>query len=654
MPAYPQPNFRAMENAYKRYKIAGVLVLVAAGLAAVALRFETKDFLITTPGSQHSSQRYDRMWFDVADDLVGAAWEGNTLVIERWAGNNPAAKWRFDLPGEDHQKLLWAMAADSSRFAWISGTALHLQAVAEGSKRIDAALPRKALALALLRNGNAAVVFEDLFVGRWNAPSGDALGEWRAPLRSAERVAAEGDSVAFSSLVDGELTVYTLQGDQWIQAQKALSPELPERIVMPAPTVSATMMEGRLRVGGVTRSGPGPVRSVAAHLYDVLAAGDFEGIFVMPPLGDYYRLTSAAPRSSVAAGEQRFAVSGEGGTTLFGIGSETRLTQIGRKSCGLAICIALLAVALACGPILLGAVIFSANLILRPDIGKGNAPHTLGKPPADLVKACASGRMMLWAGAGLSAQSGFPLRQGFLEQLMQIASTEFADAGGLKEMRALCAAGKGELALDRFVAAMPGQRGAIVSLFTAIYARHAPLSDAHKHLARLNLQSAVTTNYDALLEKTCPDWAGNVKHLGEDDLESRFLLKLYGSLSAPASLLLSRAEFQKAMDRPNIEAVRRTFSAQPILFAGCSLDALLADLTAMGMPEGPEEMRFAVTGVSGNWNKAAYELLRKYGIKAVVCTEKQIAQELPRFLQLLAGDVEQMIEGLKPAVSTNA
>jgi hypothetical protein len=41
--------------------------------------------------------------------------------------------------------------------------------------------------------------------------------------------------------------------------------------------------------------------------------------------------------------------------------------------------------------------------------------------------------------------------------------------------------------------------------------------------------------------------------------------------------------------------------------------------------------------VSGNWSKAADELLRRYGIQTLACGEEQIAQELPRFLQLLAG-----------------
>jgi hypothetical protein len=627
-----------MERAYTRFKIAGVLALAAGALAFVALRFQTKDFLITTPGSRQGSQHYDRMWFDVADDLLGASWSGNTLIIERWAGTNPATTWRFDLPGEDHQKLLWVMASDNSRFAWISGSTLHLQRTADGSKPLNAALTHNPLAITFLRNGNAAVVFEDRSVDRWDAETGKLIAEWKAPLRTAERAAAEGNFVAFSSLDDGKLTVYTLQGEQWIQVQQSLAPELPERIVLPAPSVSGTMMEGRLRIAGVTRAGPGPIRSLGAHLYDVLAAGDFEGIFVLPPEDEYYRLTAAAPHSLVASGAKSFAISGDGGTTLIGLASESRLTGIGRKSCTVALGIALLAIALACAPLLLGAFGFVANLIMRPEVNKGNAPNTLGKPTADLIEACASGKMMLWAGAGLSAQSGFPLRKIFIDQLIQAASIEFAGGPLMKELKAL-AAGNGEGALNRLVGFMSGQRSAILSQVTAIFARFVQVSRAHDHLARLNLPSAITTNYDVLLEKTHDAWACNVKHLGEDDLDGRFLLKLYGSRSAPASVLLSKAEFQAAMDRPNVETVREVFGTHPMLFVGASLDGLLADLTALGMPEGADQTRFAVTGASGNWNKPAYELLRKFGIKAVVCTEDEIAHELPRFLAVLAGEV---------------
>jgi hypothetical protein len=81
--------------------------------------------------------------------------------------------------------------------------------------------------------------------------------------------------------------------------------------------------------------------------------------------------------------------------------------------------------------------------------------------------------------------------------------------------------------------------------------------------------------------------------------------------------------------------LRQVFATQPILFVGCSLEALLADLAMMSMPEGTGEIRFAIAGVSGNWEKPAEELLRRYGIQTLACSEEQIGQELPRFLQLL-------------------
>lgn len=646
---YNQPTYRAMERAYARLKIAGFMMLVAAVLTFVAFRFQTKDFLIQAGGSQHGSQHYDRLWFDVADDVLGASWEQDTLLVERWSGANPAAKWRFRLPGEDHKKLLWAMAGDSSHFAWVSGSKLHFRDTAEGSKTIDAKLKGNALTLTFLSDGSAAVVFDDLKVGRWNAAG--PVDEWRAPIRKADRAAASGNTIAFSSIDDGKLTVFTRQDDQWIQVQQFLLPELPDRIVLPAPSVSGTTTDGRLRVGGVTRSGPGEIRSVAAHLYDVLASGNFEGIWVLPPEGEYYRLTDASPGSVVAAGERYFAVSGEGGTSLASFGLETRLTGIGRKSCGLALGISILAIALACAPLLMGIIAFTANTLLKPEVDHG-IPNTLGKPPVDLVKACASGQMMLWAGAGLSAQSGFPLRAAFIDMLLEIASVEFAGGKLMKNMKALSAAGKGEAALNQFVAALADQRGAIISQFSAIFGRFAPISRAHEFLARLNLQSAVTANYDVLLEKTCDEWMDNVKHLGEDDLDGRFLLKLYGSLSEPRSVLLSRSEFVVAMDRPNVESVRQLFSSQPMFFVGCSIDGLLSDLTMMRMPEGAQTTRFAVAAVSGNWNKTAAELLRRYGIKVIACPVERIAKELPAFLQLLAGDVQRAMP--ERSISTNA
>ncbi|MGH9559206.1 MAG: hypothetical protein ACRD30_08185 [Bryobacteraceae bacterium] len=61
---------------------------------------------------------------------------------------------------------------------------------------------------------------------------------------------------------------------------------------------------------------------------------------------------------------------------------------------------------------------------------------------------------------------------------------------------------------------------------------------------------------------------------------------------------------------------------RPVLFIGCSLDGLLADLGAAGIPEDSASKHFAVAGVAGNsWRQDAPSC--------------RIATELPVFLDKL-------------------
>ncbi len=636
MTAYAQ-SFRQPAGGKLRLRVAGIAVLVAIALAVYALKFQTKPYLTSAPAGRHSTQQYSRMSFDVADDLVGAFWQDDHLTIDRWAGANPPATWHFHIAPSD----LWTIAADTSRVAWISGPTLHWQATAPGARASAVPLPhQEPMALSLLSNGSVAVVFAT-GVRRWDSSTGRDLGEWQTGLSPADRAAAEGDYIAFSSYKDGELRVFSFQDQQWTQAQQALSPEIPERVVLPAPSVAGTVVDGRLRIAGITRSSPGAIRSVGAHLYDALVAGDFDGIYVLPPDGEYYRLADAPRGSLVAGGETQMAVSGSGGTTLFNLGSEMRLTTVGRRASLAAVVIVLLASILAAGPLLLQAIAVLFSLLLAK--GKQQAarvPGSLAQPPADLIAACAGGQTVLWAGAGLSAQSGFPTRAGFILTVLETAMLEYAGAPLIRKLKALAAAGKGENALNQLIAAMKAHRGAILAHFSAIFGRFSSPSRSHELLARLNFPSAITTNYDVLLEQTCREWARNVVTPGDPGLNGRFLLKLYGSLSVPLSVLLCRGELEAAIERPTFVALRQIFSAVPMLFIGCSLDGLLADLKLLRMPEDSTQIRYAVAGVSGTWEKTAAELSRRYGIQVLPCSENGIGEALPAFLDSLLRSVD--------------
>ena len=79
-----------------------------------------------------------------------------------------------------------------------------------------------------------------------------------------------------------------------------------------------------------------------------------------------------------------------------------------------------------------------------------------------------------------------------------------------------------------------------------------------------------------------------------------------------------------------------------MVFIGCSLQGLLADMNAIGAPAKITRKHFAIVGVSNDsWKDQAAELSRRYGVEVLVCAAETIGAALPAFLETLVGEVEQ-------------
>jgi hypothetical protein len=203
-------------------------------------------------------------------------------------------------------------------------------------------------------------------------------------------------------------------------------------------------------------------------------------------------------------------------------------------------------------------------------------------------------------------------------------------------------------------------RGQLTASLRAILCRYTMPSKSHEYLAQLPFASAVTTNYDALLdrsglersglERSPADWAENPVHLdsqrGPHAAEIPFLLKLYGNLAGDRPALLSHAEFETKVRAGTFTPVfQRVFAERSLLFVGCSLEGLLADLHALGLDGMAGRKHYALAGVSSPaWKKQVADLKQRFGVQVLACTAKSIATALPEFLELLAGKVQEQAE----------
>jgi hypothetical protein len=650
-----QLNFVNTGNAKLRYQLAAVSAVAAAILFYLAVRFETRDFLVAAPGEHNPDRHYSRVWFD-AQDRMAALWrDGSAVTIESWPPDR-SRTWKLDVPSGSEP----AVAGDLSFAAWVRESSLIIQPLSGAAKSpLSIKLPPMPAprAVSALPDDSVAVVFDDASVGRWNAATGDPIQTARLSLGKADRAAASRDYLAIASDSARRIDLYRFRDlREWTLVQDTVAPDPPYSILITAPGVMATLTSGFLKMDGKIRDAPGSIQSAVSLSNNTIVAGDFDGVFVLPENSEIYRVADAAPGAIVAASPSALAVSDRNGVRVLKLAHEQRLTVRGRMYSMLTVPLLLLAVILAGLSFLKEAFV----LVFKTDTARTPILAKLDQPPGDLIRFCASGEAVLWAGAGLSAQSGFPLRAAFAATLVQSASIDsWVDPARVQKLSGMLSRGKAENAINELVASSGPVRNQLVAQYRSIFTRFAVLSKAHHAIARIPFATVLTTNYDPLLQQVEAPWAVTVLSPGAagfpQAIDLNSLVKLYGELTSAQTLFLSRAEFEAAIARsPCIETIRKLFEVRSLLFAGCSLEGLVADLKALGLPEKPSRKHFAVVSASGSsWNGQAAELTRRYGIQVLACSEETINVELPQFLERLANGVEQA-EFDSPDVTVNA
>jgi len=664
---YEQPRLVEPRSSKLRFQLAALLAVIGTVLMFMAVRFEQKNFLTSKLSTRRTGAPYSRMWFDNNGTLNGARLAadgsgGSTVTIERWSSQSQGqGPLKVSLPGlsvedvKNGDNAPWVVAPDRSQIYWVDHTTLRWSSLTAGGSSASGSvgLPakRSVLSLGVLSNGSVIAAFSDGSIGQWDVRDGSAYPLWQSQLTAAEQAVTNGDYLAFGSEQAGRVLLYHFRDPQgWTLAEDTPVYDTPYRLILPAPGIMAQLATAGLRVDGKTRNSPGAVRSAVAHLDEVLASGDFDGIVVLSPDDDAYPLAPAAAGSLLAVGDSRFAVSGPQETVVFDLGVETRLTKIGRRLSYVSISFFTLAVVLVLGRFLRAALGQLTAMLLKRSGNKVDAPPALPGPPGPLVEACSREEAVLWAGAGLSAQSGLPVRQAFIRSMLQEATVEhWANADLMRKLTAQ-ATHDHESALDALVASSDSGefRHNLTVYFRSSCLRFARPSRSHELLANIPFAAAITTNYDRLLRQLEHRWDHDLITLQSmrppDFGGTPFIFQIYGDPETPKTMFFSRAALRVALAKaPAAEILRRAFEKNSLLFVGCSLDGLLTDLHALRLPGKPSRRHFAVAGVAGpEWRDQVARLRNRYGIEVLACTADNISAELPEFLYKLSREVDQV------------
>jgi len=286
-----------------------------------------------------------------------------------------------------------------------------------------------------------------------------------------------------------------------------------------------------------------------------------------------------------------------------------------------------------------------------------NQPVPVPEVPEELVTACVQGDCVLFVGAGVSANSGYPLWTEFVHELIVWAKErDFIDKETANAYHEETDQGNSNLIADNIYSKVEedaklgylhlflksrfesGSRPP--SNFISPFSGKREPNSIHLLLKKIPFSGVLTTNFDNLLDLTY----GVTEPLTYQDTERLltcittkifFLLKLYGDLRNPETVLVAPAQFEESIgnNKGFSQAMETLFRSRTILFVGSSLDGIETYLKTVSLSTGFKQKHFALVHVDDNsWIAKAYFLKRRYGITVLPFTSNGSFGEIEKFL----------------------
>ena len=290
-----------------------------------------------------------------------------------------------------------------------------------------------------------------------------------------------------------------------------------------------------------------------------------------------------------------------------------------------------------------------------PPRKRSTATSTLPSPPDDLVKACLSNDCVLYAGSGLGNHAGLPTWRPLVSDILEWAiKNQYVQKSFAGPMRASIRLGDPDSVADSIMAGLGTDIEALSKYLMKRYANpKGQLPLAFRVLRKIPFSAILTTNFDDLLERTFSAEAADRVYTPErtEELSTAFskheffILKLYGSLARPESVIFAPAQY-RAVIADNLlfsQFMEGLFFSKTLLFIGASLDGIetyLSGLKFRGTETVPRQ-HYVFLDVRGSaWQVKAEMLKRRYNITVLPFRASSDYQEVITFLEELARKIQ--------------
>ncbi len=282
--------------------------------------------------------------------------------------------------------------------------------------------------------------------------------------------------------------------------------------------------------------------------------------------------------------------------------------------------------------------------------------YSLATPeiPPDLVTACQEGNCVLYVGSGISAGLGLPVWVEFVDSLVSWAKeNEIIDSETALAYHEENKLGDGDSVADS-VFSKTQEVGKLKNLHEFLektFLKRNPknLSEVHTLLKKIKFSAVLTTNFDTFLEANFSERKPEIyTYQDTEELLSAvtkrefFILKLYGDLESPETLLVAPVQFGEAIYlHPSFSQCLETlFQSRTLFFIGASLEGIENYLKNISLRRS-EIKHYALVHVKDDvWRARANSLRRRYGIEVLPFTTKGDFKEVEEVIANLVKVVD--------------
>jgi len=268
------------------------------------------------------------------------------------------------------------------------------------------------------------------------------------------------------------------------------------------------------------------------------------------------------------------------------------------------------------------------------------------------VQDCATRNCVLYTGAGLSAQAGLWTWQKFMHGLLDWAvENGFMESVDARSFHHEIDAGAADSVANLIVSAIRTNEGLprLHDYLRATFLRNSSQPESYSLLSEINFSAALTTNFDNLLERSYRLDSTRVftpqnteELLAALTRREFFILKLYGTLERPETVMVAPAQYEDAVsgNREFAEFMGTLFRSRTLLFIGASLEGIETYLKGITLPRDITTRHWALVAVTDNvWRAKADFLEQRYHIKVLPFTPSSDYHEIKDFLRKLADEV---------------